>query len=207
MFLVLITIWADISLDVLPVQPTAQLGYFDNATYFGLLTGGIALFVFLALFIFSFGAVSGAHLNPGIMFITFLARLCAFPRAVLYIDFQTLGGALGGFLVRAVYGSRDIKVGGCWMFDQLIPVQDAFVIKFVACTALLFAAFGVGLDPRQHAVIPPALNPFLAGLVLGLLTWTTGYARYGYGGASMNPARCYGAFISSHFPSWHWHHW
>ena len=138
---------------------------------------------------------------------TFVARLCTLPRATLYIAFQLLGATIGGLFVYAGYGSRDYKVGGCWIFPEVVPLGNAFAIEFVACTVLLFCAFGVGLDPRQHKVIPPALAPFLVGLSLGTISWMTGYTRFGYGGTSMNPARCFGAFVGSYFPTWHWVHW
>lgn len=124
---------------------------------------------------------------------TLVARMCSLPRAVLYMAFQLLGGTLGGLMVRVSYGTRNFKVGGCWLFSDVIPVRDAFAIEFMACLVLFFLAFGVGLDPRQRSVIPPSLSPFLVGMTLGTISWVTGYSRYGYGGASMNPARCFGA--------------
>lgn len=148
-----------------------------------------------------------AHLNPAITLATFFARLCSLPRAVLYISFQLLGSALAGLMVRAAYGSRDWKVGGCWLFSDIVPVREAFVVEFMTCLTLFFVAFGVGLDPRQRAVIPPALSPFLVGMTLGVLSWATGYSKYGYGGASLNPARCFGTFVGSRFPGWHWYEW
>lgn len=156
------------------MEPTARLGYFDNAAYLGPATGGLSNFLVLTLFTFIFGVISGAHLNPTITLATFCARLCTLPRAVLYIAFQLLGATIGGFFLRAGIGTRDFKVGGCWLFPDVCPVQDAFAVEFVTTTALLFCAFGVGLDPRQQKVIPPALAPFLVGLSLGTLSWMTG---------------------------------
>ena len=199
--------WASNSPDALPALPTDRYGYFNNAAYLGPATGGIASFLLLTLFTFSFGVVSGSHLNPTITFATFVARLTSLPRAVLYMSFQTAGATLGWLFLRAGLGSRDFKVGGCWLFPEVVPIRDAFAIEFVACTALLFCAFGVGLDPRQHKVIPPALSPFLVGMTVGTIGWMTGYTRYGYGGASMNPARCFGVYVGSRFRSWHWIHW
>ena len=135
--------------------------YFDNAAYLGPTTGGLSNFLLLTLFIFVFGIVSGAHLNPTITIGTFAARLCSLPRACLYLAFQTLGASLAGLFLRASYGSRDFKTGGCWMFSDVVPVRDAFAIEFMTCTAFLFLVFGVGLDPRQSKVIPHSLSPFL----------------------------------------------
>jgi glycerol uptake facilitator-like aquaporin len=209
LMLVYITIWAGISPDIVPNPPDAQLGNFDNSSFIGPLIGGITNFLLLSLFIFIFGAVSGAHLNPLITIGTFCARLCSFPRMLLYVSFQTAGSSLAGLLVRASYGSRDFKVGGCFLFTELVPVGDAFVIELVASTLLLFLAFGVGLDPRQRQTIGPSLAPFLVGLSLGTLSLATAFSRFGYGGASMNPARCFGSFVGSKFNgnSFHWIHW
>lgn len=207
MFLVFLTLYANVSPNVLPATATDRFGYFDNAAYLGPLTGGLSNFLILSLFMFSFGAVSSAHLNPTITSATFAARLCSLPRAVLYVAFQVLGGTLGGLFVRVGYGSRDFKVGGCWLFPDVVPVRDALAIEFIACTAFLFCAFGVGLDPRQRKVIPPSLAPFLVGLTLGTISWMTAYSRYGHGGVSLNPARCFGAYVGSSFPMWHWHQW
>jgi glycerol uptake facilitator-like aquaporin len=202
-----LTIWISISPNVIPNPPDSQFGNFDNAAFIGPLVGGITNFVLLTLFTFIFGGVSGAHLNPTITIATFVARLCSLPRMVLYVGSQTAGGTLAGLLVRTSYGTRDFKVGGCWLDSDIVPVADAFVIEFVGCTLLLFFAFGVGLDPRQRQMIGPTLAPFLVGMALGTLTFSTSFSRYGYGGGSFNPARCFGTFVGSRFPTWHWYHW
>ncbi|KAF2100582.1 aquaporin-like protein [Rhizodiscina lignyota] len=207
LMVVYITIWANASPNVIPAQPTAQLGPFDNAAFIGPLVGGLINFMVLTLFTFGFGAVTGAHLNPAITIATFFARLCSLPRLVLYLASQVIGAALAGLLIRASLGSRDFKVGGCWLFTDVVPVGDAFVLEFVFCTTLLFFAFGVGLDPRQRQTVGPTLAPFLVGFSLSVLSFGSGFTRYGLGGASMNPARCFGTFVGSRFPGYHWIHW
>jgi len=207
LLLIYTTIWINISPADIPDPPDAQFGNFTNAAFLGPLIGGVTNFILLTLCTFIFGAVTGAHLNPTITIATFVARLCSLPRMVLYVTSQTIGGALAGLLIRASYGTRNFKVGGCWLYSDVVPVADAFVIEFVSCTFLLFFAFGVGLDPRQRELIGPSLPPFLVGLTLGVMTFGTAFTRYGYGGASFNPARCFGTFIGSRFPGWHWHHW
>jgi glycerol uptake facilitator-like aquaporin len=205
--LVYITMWISMSPQQIPTPPNSQLGNFDNAAFLGPLIVGVSNFVLVTLCIFVFGPVSGAHFNPTITIATFCARLCSLPRMALYVIFQTTGGALAGLLAQASYGSSLFKVGGCWLYSDGFSVADAFVIEFMACTLLLFLTFGVGLDPRQRQLIGSALSPFLVGMTLGVLSFGTAFTRYGYGGASLNPARCFGAFAGSRFPGWHWHHW
>lgn len=207
LMLVYITIWASMSPNVQPQPPDARLGNFNNAAFIGPAVGGLINFVLITLFIICFGAVTGAHFKPTITMATFVARLCSLPRAVLYIAAQTAGGALAGLLARASFGTSDFKVGGCWLFPELVPPAETFVVEFMATSLLLFFAFGTGIDPRQRETVGPALSPFLVGLALGVLSFGTGFTRFGYGGASMNPARCFGAFAGSQFPSWHWIHW
>ncbi|KAF6513382.1 hypothetical protein HZS61_006707 [Fusarium oxysporum f. sp. conglutinans] len=204
---VYITIWVNISPDIAPAAPTQRFGSFDNAAFLGPLIGGMTNLIFITLFITSFGAISGAHFNPLITFATFCARLCSLPRLILYVAAQIGGGALAGLLVRASWGGRDFKVGGCWLFTDIVPPKEIFVVELVSATLLLFLAFGVGLDPRQAKIIGPALGPFMVGLSVGTMSFASAFARYGYGGAGLNPARCMGAFVGSRFPSWHWIHW
>ncbi|KAF4453164.1 aquaporin-like protein [Fusarium austroafricanum] len=207
LLLVWLTIYANVSPASIPAAPTQRWGVFDNASFMGPLVGGILNFFYLTLFTFCFGAVSGAHLNPTITIATLFARLCSLPRAILYVSFQTGGAALGGLLARASYGTRDFKVGGCWLYPDVVPMREVFTVEFMACTILLFFAFGVGLDPRQKQVVGPTLGPFMVGISLAGISFGTGYTRYGYGGASLNPARCLGSYVGSSFPSFHWIHW
>ncbi|KAJ3532954.1 hypothetical protein NM208_g8202 [Fusarium decemcellulare] len=177
LMIVWLTIYANVSPVVIPQQPTQRWGNFDNASFIGPLVGGILNFFYLTLFTFCFGAVSGAHLNPTITIATLFARLCSLPRAVLYVSFQIGGSALGGLLARASYGTREFKVGGCWLYPDIVPVREAFTVEFMTCTILLFFAFGVGLDPRQRQIVGPTLGPFMVGISLASLSFGTGYVR------------------------------
>ncbi|KEZ44018.1 hypothetical protein SAPIO_CDS3737 [Scedosporium apiospermum] len=68
---------------------------------------------------------------------------------------------------------------------------QVFLNEIVASFVLLFFAYGVGLDPRQVIVFGARLGPILVGLALGLVTFATSGIAPGYGGAQMNPARCF----------------
>ena len=53
--------------------------------------------------------------------------------------------------------------------------------------ALIFIAFGVGLDPRQAKVFGPALAPILVGLSLGFGTLASSLVKPGYTGICESP--------------------
>ena len=154
LMLVYITAYAGLSPAAIPVPPGAQFGPFANAAFLGPLVGALVGFLALTLFTIAFGAVTGAHLNPTITMATFCVRLCTLPRAVLYVAFQTAGGALAGLLLRASWGGRDFKCGGCFVFPEAVPVGEAFTVELVTTLTLLFLALGVGLDPWVGPPLP-----------------------------------------------------
>ncbi|OAP63447.1 hypothetical protein AYL99_02674 [Fonsecaea erecta] len=200
--------WNSLSPNTPPPPPSETSGPFGRSYFLGPLVAACINAILLALLIFSFGAVSGAHLNPLITIGTFFARLTTFPRLVLYLAAQTSAGALAGLLLRAAANTRDFKVGGCYLFQDMgTPVTSAFTVEVVADLLLLVLAFGVGLDPRQREIFGPALGPIFVGLAVGSMILCTAFTLPAYGGASMNPARCFGVFVGSRFPGWHWVHW
>lgn len=190
-----------------PPNPESALGVFSTAAFVGPLIGGITTAILTTMFIFCFAAGSGAHLNPLITIATFFARLTSLPRTILYVGFQLLGGSLAGLLIRASYDSRNFKVGGCWLNPAQVSVSSALATEFSASLVLLFIAFGVGLDPRQRKIFGPSLAPIFIGLAAGTIIFGMAFPRPGYGGSAMNPARCFGAYVGSYFPNWHWVHW
>lgn len=182
-------------------------GVFGTAAFLGPLVGGITGWLFLTLFIYCFAPISGGHINPTITLATFFARLISFPRMVLYLIGQMAGAALAGLALKDAYGSSDFAVGGCLIETNLIKVRQALLLEFMCTLTLVFIAFGVALNPRQERVFGPALAPWLVGLTAGLLSWGSAYEKPGYGGASLNPARCFGVYVGIGFPGYHWIHW
>ncbi|EED14795.1 aquaporin transporter, putative [Talaromyces stipitatus ATCC 10500] len=187
-------------------EPTAA-GVFGTSTFLGPLIGGITNWLFLTLFIYSFAPISGGHINPTITLATFFARLISLPRMTLYLMGQTGGGALAGLVLHNLFGSSNFVVGGCFIETNLVEVRQALLLEFMCTLTLVFIAFGVALNPRQERIFGPALAPWLVGLTLGLLSWSSSYEKPGYAGASMNPARCFGVYVGSGFPGYHWIHW
>lgn len=162
---------------------TTAAGVYATAVFLGPVAGGISNFLLLTLFTFTFASVSGAHFNPTITLATFTAQLISFPRMVLYIAGQILGGTLAGLMLRAAYGSRSFVVGGCAVDTALVSAEQALILEFICCLTLIFLAFGIGLDPRQLQAIGTSLAPWLVGLTLGVVSWASAFTKPGYEGA------------------------
>lgn len=90
-----------------PNMPNIPSTFASGALVPSLLGGAISMFT-LPLFIFATGPVSGAHLNPTITIATFFGRLATLPRCILYVAFQTFGGAIAGWLLRASFDTRSV---------------------------------------------------------------------------------------------------
>lgn len=164
--------------------PTGTAGVFGTPAFLGPLVGGITNWLFLTLFIYCFAPISGGHINPTITLATFFARLISFPRMVLYLIGQTGGGALAGLVLNNVYGSSNFIVGGCFIETNLFGVRQGLLMEFMCTLTLVFFSFGVALNPRQERIFGPALAPWLVGLTLGLLSWSSSFEKPGYAGAS-----------------------
>ncbi|KAJ5152388.1 hypothetical protein N7492_010683 [Penicillium capsulatum] len=188
-------------------SPTTEAGVYATVTFFSPLFGGITNLLLTPLLIYTFSPSSGGHISPTITLATFFARIISFPRMVLYLAGQTLGGAFAGLAMHSAYGSRQFTVGGCHIDTSMVDANSGLVIEFVACLALIFLAFGTALDPRQANVFGHATSPWFVGIALAIVSWGTAFTREGYIGASLNPARCLGAYVASEFPSYHWIHW
>ncbi|RAL11838.1 MIP transporter [Aspergillus homomorphus CBS 101889] len=207
---IFITAWASIKhpTNQIPTPtPSSAAGIYSTAIFLGPTVGSLVNWLTLTLCIFTFSNVTGSHLNPTITLATFFARLITLPRALIYLAAQTLGGALAGLILRAAYGSPAFAVGGCSIDTRLVPVQEAFLLEFIFCLILVFFSFGVGLDPRQGRLFGAALSPFLVGMALGVVSWASAFTRVGFGGAGLNPARCFAVYVATGFPGYHWVHW
>lgn len=99
-----------------------------------------------------------------------------------------------------------------------------FVLEFLFCQALIFIAFGLGLDPRQNKVLGPAFAPVLIGVSLSLGLMCSGLLKPGYTGMceqlqhslclgpvliliAFNPARCLGLMTAKDEMQYHYIHW
>ncbi|KAH8811272.1 MIP transporter [Xylogone sp. PMI_703] len=208
MMLDFVSMWIGTYPASLAPQTTLPIsGVYGTPQFLGPLVAGITNLLLLMLFIYTTGTFSGAHLNPSITMAMFFARLITLPCLILYVSAHTIGATLAGLALRTAYGSNNYAVGGCNIDPTLIPTREALVLEFMFTFTLIFLAFGVGLDPRQASVYGNILSPWVVGIALGVLSFGSSFTRTGYGGASMNPARCFGVYIGIGFPSYHWIHW
>ena len=64
----------------------------------------------------------------------------------------------------------------------MVSVGQLFALEYMFSQAMIFLAFGVGLDPRQAKVFGSALAPIFVGATLALGTFSSSLIKPGYSG-------------------------
>ncbi|MEA2506910.1 MAG: glycerol uptake facilitator protein [Actinomycetota bacterium] len=149
----------------------------------------------LAVIVYAFGGISGAHVNPAVTFALAIARRFRWADVPAYWVAQILGGIAGAFIVAGIYGQNGASVGGTDILfgatkiglginDYQAILAEAF-ITFILVTAIM----AIAIDPRA----PKGWSGLVIGLSLGAGILVTSAAT----GGSANFARSLGPFIAS----------
>jgi aquaporin NIP len=140
--------------------------------------------------IYTFGDVSGAHLNPAVTIGFWLARRLPGRSVVPYIVSQLLGAFVASGALLAMFGNRaalgtTIPAGSPW---------QSFALEAVLTGLLMLVILNVSTGPKETGVI--------AGIAVGGIIGLEAMFAGPICGASMNPARSLApAVVSGHLVS------
>jgi glycerol uptake facilitator len=139
----------------------------------------------LAVGIYAFGAISGAHFNPSVTIALAATRRLPMAEAPLYIAAQLVGGIAAALMLWGAFGSFGIRkeLGQTSVAAPFNLWQGAFA-EVIGTIVLVLAIFALAVDPRG----PKALVGLGIGLGLGAAILTFGPIS----GASLNFARTFG---------------
>jgi MIP family channel proteins len=166
------------------------------------LAHGIALMVI----VYTWGTISGAHVNPAVTFGLAVGGRISWPGAVRYWIAQFLGAAIAGYVLVFLLG--DIKVAGKLIVDpSLRPLGQTVgeltfqypgrtvLVEAILTFFLVCSVYANGVANRFGNAVGLAIGMVLAMDILmgGFLT-----------GASMNPARTFGPALAMNDWSYLW---
>jgi aquaporin-4 len=162
-----------------------------NAGPMGLLIVSLAHALALALVVYMFGGVSGAHVNPAITIAQLVYRGIRGLDALGYIVFQLVGAALAGLTHRAILPT----LGAATEFGLTRPTSLIGGDPGLAAVIELILTFFLGLSVAMvvHQRVPSGSSGFVIGFTLGMAILVGGPLT----GASLNPARTFGPAIAS----------
>ncbi|WP_419153588.1 MIP/aquaporin family protein [Weissella viridescens] len=147
----------------------------------------------LAVLIYAFGPLSGAHFNPAVTLMMYLTKRMEATEAFIYVLAQLIGGLLGETLVVMTYKSFLRGTGGIWTQEIAknhlnstvfpnISSGVAFLTEVVLTTFLLVLILVLNHAKTNMYAIQ---SPIAVGLTIAVLVFVGGNLT----GASMNPAR------------------
>ena len=157
----------------------------------------------IGLMIYSFGHVSGAHINPAVTISMLVTRRIGIKDGIAYIVFQIIGAIAAAAAHRAILPELGAKVnfgtqGGPSALlnnDALSGLGVEIILTFFLVTVIFMAA-----------VHKKAAAGF-AGLAIGGMIFLLHLVGVPLTGASMNPARTLGPALISGFWEFHWIYW
>lgn len=167
----------------------------------GLLTIGLAFGVAVMAMIYTFGHISGTHINPAVTVSLLATRKIAPTDAIAYIICQLVGAAIAGGLHAAILPQGKAVNFGLTLPGAAIGGSEpvACLVEIVLTFFLVLSIFGAAVDKRA----PPGFAGLVIGLVVAMDIWIGGPLT----GASMNPARTFGpALVSGNWTA-HWVYW
>ena len=152
---------------------------------------GIAIVFGIALtvMIYTFGPISGAHLNPAVSIALWATKRLPTSDMLMYVLFQCVGASLASLAVVLIFGIRPTDVG----LGATTMVADTTYAQAILCEALV--TFILMLTIMGSAVDKRAPVGF-AGLAIGLVVVGSIIAIGNVTGGSLNPARTFGPYIA-----------
>lgn len=143
----------------------------------------------IAVLVWASAHVSGGHINPAVTFAAWITGRISLMNGIAYIIAQLVGGAVGGFLIMYATGVTAATKLGVHNLAAGVDPTRGIVIEVV----LTFALVGVVFMTAMHPKGPGNAAPLAIGLTV-LVDHLTGVPLTG---ASMNPARSFGAAVAA----------
>ncbi len=149
----------------------------------GFISLGFAIAIAVA--IYAFLAVSGAHINPAVTFALAVTRRFSWVEVAPYIIAQLVGATVGSLLLVASFGTRAVDFGGgATALGPGVSYGQGIVAEALGTFLLMLAIMAVAVDKRA----PKGW----AGLIIGLAVAGAILVLAPLTGGSLNPARTFG---------------
>lgn len=163
--------------------------------------GGVAAVHGLALaaIVAALGPVSGAHVNPAVSVAWALAGRMRWPRAVMYVLAQLLGGVAAALAAAAVFGSdvwRRARLAVAAAQPERAAAQ--IILEAILTLAVTLVYFGARIGEGQRPAAALAVGAAMSAAVFLAAPLT---------GGTLNPARAFGVALAGSVWENHWLVW
>jgi aquaporin Z len=151
---------------------------------------GIALTfgLIVLVMIYTFGDISGAHLNPAVTIGFWAARRMPAGQVPVYVSSQVLGAVTASVALRVLFPQSKL-------LGATLPVgsdSQSLVLEAILTFLLMLTILNVSTGAKEKGIT--------AGIAVGALIGLEAMFGGPISGASMNPARSFGpALVGGHF--------
>jgi len=157
----------------------------------------------IALMIYAFGHVSGAHINPAVTIPMMITRKIGIVDGIGYIISQLIGAVAAAATLKAILPDLGAKVffgvqrGPSDLLNK--SVESGFAIEAVLTFFLVLVIFMTAVHKKA--------SPGWHGFTIGGMIFLIHLVAIPLTGASVNPARTFGPALISGFWEFHWMYW
>jgi aquaporin-4 len=157
----------------------------------------------IALMIYAFGHVSGAHINPAVTIPMIITKKIGLTDGIGYIIFQLIGAVAAAATLKAIFPilGEAVNFGTQGGPSELInkSISSGFAIEAILTFFLVLVIFMSAVHKKA--------SPGWHGFTIGGMVFLIHLVAVPLTGASVNPARTFGPALISGFWEFHWLYW
>ena len=173
------------------------------------LTTQSVLFIALAhggaigLMVYTFGHVSGAHINPAVTISMMVTKRMGITDGIAYIASQLIGAVAAAATLKVILPELGAKVnfgtqgGPSDLLNN--SISSGFAVEAILTFFLVLVIFMTAVHKKA--------SPGLHGFAIGGMIFLIHLVAVPLTGASVNPARTFGPALISGFWEFHWMYW
>ena len=157
----------------------------------------------IALMIYAFGHVSGAHINPAVTIPMIITRKIGITDGIMYIVFQLIGAIAAAASLKVILPELGQKVNFATQGGPSDLINNSISSGFAIEAILTFFLVTVIFMTAVHKKASPGWH----GFTIGGMVFLIHLVAVPLTGASVNPARTFGPALISGFWEFHWLYW
>ena len=157
----------------------------------------------IALMIYAFGHVSGAHINPAVTIPMMITRKIGVADGLAYIAFQLVGAVAAAASLKAILPELGQQVNFATQGGPSDLLGNSAASGFAVEAILTFFLVAVIFMSAVHRKASAGWH----GFTIGGMVFLIHLVGVPLTGASVNPARTFGPALISGFWEFHWLYW
>ena len=157
----------------------------------------------IALMIYTFGHVSGAHINPAVTIPMMITKKIGIADGIGYIASQLIGAVAAAATLKIILPELGAKVnfgtqgGPSELLNK--SISSGFAVEAIMTFFLVVVIFMTAVHKKA--------SPGWHGFTIGGMIFLIHLIAVPLTGASVNPARTFGPALISGFWEYHWLYW